>query len=138
MYGHKRTHNRNYKIDICLASFDDTFVHSYTFVDKNELIYHQETSMLRSLSTDTITHTYTTTNQTNEQTTLLEWCRGQDSANCNVFISSLFYDIGCRLYNEHGSNNSSTETTRHLQPIHQTNNDRDEQGITSVGSEFNS
>ena len=48
-----------------------------------------------------------------------------------------FYDVGCRLYDEHGANNSSTETTRRLQHIHQTNNDRDERGITSVGSEFN-
>ena len=52
-------------------------------------------------------------------------------------ISSRFYDVGCRLYDEHGSNNSGTETTRHLKHIHHTNNERDERGITSVGSEFN-
>ena len=50
------------------------FVNNCTFIlsNKNEIIYHQETSMLRSLSTDTITHT---TNQTDKETskpTLLE------------------------------------------------------------------
>ena len=51
---------------------------------------------------------------------------------CDNVISSPFYDVGCRLYDEHGSNNSSTETTRHLQPIHQTNNDRDERGTCTL------
>ena len=44
------------------------FVNNCTFIlfNKNEIIYHQETSMLRSLSTDTITHT---TNQPDKETT---------------------------------------------------------------------
>ena len=44
------------------------FVNNCTFIlfNKNEIIYHQETSMLRSLSTDTIT---STTNQPDKETT---------------------------------------------------------------------
>ena len=30
--GHKRTHNENYYIEICFASFDDTSVHSCTYI----------------------------------------------------------------------------------------------------------
>ena len=63
-----RTHNGNCYTEICLAFLDDAFVISCTFIlfNKNEIIYHQETSMLRSLSIDTITHT---TNQPDKETT---------------------------------------------------------------------
>ena len=62
------THNENWYTEICLAFLDDAFINSCTFnlFNKNEIIYHQETSMLRSLSTDTITHT---TNQPDKETT---------------------------------------------------------------------
>ena len=62
------THNENCYTEICLAFLDDAFVNNCTFIlfNENEIIYHQETSMLRSLSTDTITHT---TNQPDKETT---------------------------------------------------------------------
>ena len=62
------THNGNCYTEICLAFLDDAFVNNCTFIlsNKNEIIYHQETSMLRSLSTDTIAHT---TNQPDKETT---------------------------------------------------------------------
>ena len=52
-------HNENWYTETCLAFLDDAFINSCTFnlFNKNEIIYHQETSMLCSLSTDTITHT---------------------------------------------------------------------------------
>ena len=63
-----RTPTRNCYTEICLASFDDAFIHNCTYIlfNKNKIIYHQETSMLRSLSTDTITHA---TNQPDKETT---------------------------------------------------------------------
>ena len=70
-----RTHNGNCYTEICLAFLDDAFVNSCTFIlfNKNEIIYHQETSMLRSLSTDTITHTTNIPDkETTSHTTLLE------------------------------------------------------------------
>ena len=67
-------HNGNCNTEICLAFLDDAFVNSGTFIlfNKNEIIYHQETSMLRSLSTDTITHTTNQNRQGDDvHTTLL-------------------------------------------------------------------
>ena len=52
---------------------------------------------------------------------------------CDNVISSLFHDVGSRLFDGYRTNNNGTKTTRHIQPIHQANNERHDQRITSLG-----
>ena len=51
---------------------------------------------------------------------------------CDNVISSLFYDVGSRLFDGYRTNNNGTKTTRHIQPIHQANNERNDHRITSL------